>query len=256
MGAPQRGLFRIRKGIERVRPLTHVHRPRAAGFDDEHGRALGDRVAGPGQVGLGSPADLEQYLAGAGLPAGGNEENADGADEGLVPSHRPRLPLTTPNCASTHYRPGQSQKDYAATGIAARGTRSPRARPGPGACPEPWGGMPGPKNTPGSGIGRRAAAFKTIAGVFVSPGPQSPPSRNTVRLEPRRATRRGGDRTPAPRVSRPRTSPLAGACARNLLVIRLTPAVCSVPSLMSCTCANSARGGPSSAWSPRRFRRR
>src|SRR5215472_11456965 len=44
-----------------------------------------------------------------------------------------------------------------------------------------------------------AAALTTIAGVLGSPGPQPYlPARNTVRLEPRGATRRGGDRTSAP----------------------------------------------------------
>src|SRR5436189_4686690 len=38
---------------------------------------------------------------------------------------------------------------------------------------------------PGAGIATGAAALEMIAGVFVSPGPQSLlPSRNTVRLEP------------------------------------------------------------------------
>ena len=83
-----------------------------------------------------------------------------------------------------------------------------------------------------AGIATGAAALDTIAGVFVSPGPQSPPSRNTVRLEPRRATRRGGDRTPAPVWHAPASPPLAGACARNLPVIWRMPAVGAVPSLM------------------------
>ena len=58
----------IRKGVERVRPLAHVHRSRAAGFDDQHGRAPGDRLGRPGEVGFRASADLEQHLTGPAFP--------------------------------------------------------------------------------------------------------------------------------------------------------------------------------------------
>src|SRR5262245_19927375 len=86
----------------------------------------------------------------------------------------------------THYRPGCHRR-ITPTSSAARGGTGAR------------------------GIAAGAGVLSTIAGVPVSPGPQSlPPSRTTVRLEPRRATRRGGDRTPAPRDDTPVRPPLTG----------------------------------------------
>src|SRR6516165_12539685 len=173
----------LRKRLERVRPLAHVHRPRATALDDQHCGALGDGASGPGQVRFGSPADLQQDLAGAGLPAGGNDDDADGADQGLIPSHRQRLPLSTRMWVHTHYRPAGAMRVTLASAMA----------------------------VPGAGIAAAVAALETIAGVFVSPGPQlALPSRTTVRLEPRCATRRGGDRTPAPRTHAPVETPAHG----------------------------------------------
>src|SRR5215471_4172857 len=91
--------------------------------------------------------------------------------------------LLAPECGSTHYRPAGAMRVTLASAMA----------------------------VPGAGIAAGAAALETVAGVLVSPGPQLPsPSRNTVRLEPRCATRRGGDRTPAPRVHAPVETPAHG----------------------------------------------
>ena len=151
-----------------------------------------------------------------------------------VPSTEPppgmRRQRGEPSCAPGHGYEPRTCSATAGRGWNLRPSRAERMSKMDHAASREWPPRPG---RPGAGIATGAAALETIAGVFVSPGPQSPPSRNTVRLEPRRATRRGGDRTPAPRVSRPRKTPLAGACARNLQVIWPAPAVSTVPSLMS-----------------------
>src|SRR5215467_998655 len=93
----------IRKGLQGVGPGTDVDRPRAAVVDDQHGRAPGDRLRRPGEVRFGAAADFEQYFTGTVGAAGGNNDHANGADQGFVPGHDQPL-LTMPDLDITHYR--------------------------------------------------------------------------------------------------------------------------------------------------------
>ena len=72
---------------ERIIPLHDVDCAGAPGIDNENGRAFGQRSRRPGQELLRPAANPDPDLAGAGRPAGGNDEHADGTDHGFVASH-------------------------------------------------------------------------------------------------------------------------------------------------------------------------
>src|SRR6516162_5505152 len=184
------------QGLQGVDPGADIDGPRAAVVDDQHGRATRDRLGRPGKIRLGTAANPEDDFTWALNAAGGNGDNADGANQGFVPGHDQPL-LTMPDCGQHTLSPADTSLTWAwsragrrraqrLAGQAKRGNlpaEEPRARRSSsvsGSRPVPLSAAVTSSQESGSGVPRSPASTRRTRAREPGSG-SGAPGRSTVR---------------------------------------------------------------------------
>src|SRR6516162_6089034 len=172
------------QGLQGVDPGADIDGPRAAVVDDQHGRATRDRLGRPGKIRLGTAANPEDDFTWALNAAGGNGDNADGANQGFVPGHDQPL-LTMPDCRQHTLSPADTSLTWTSSRTKPTVLRMAAAA---------RRGVAG--ETVGAGRRRWAKAGRSgEEGELASRGTQGPAVRLGERL-PAGSLERGGDVAP------------------------------------------------------------